>query len=138
MDLDIFLGISAVTQFLCLLATLAIMFVPQVVGEDKLWRSLGTNSLRRFLTKRLKTPQRFSDGQTESIAVRNLRWHLVLTFALWVQTLLGTRSPSLAVQLLGIFYMLPAIGWLLGSIVQRQKIAVLRRLHGRHARPPIA
>ena len=138
MNLGIFVVISAMTQVLCLLATLAIMFVPPLVGEVGLWRRLGAGNLRRFLSKRLTTPQPFSVGPTEHVAVRNIRWHLVLTFALLVQTLLATVSPSLTLQLLGIFYVLPAIGWLLGSIVQRQKIALIRKLHVRQATRPTA
>ena len=59
------------------------------------------------------------------IAIRNVRWLLLLTFALSVQTLLAINSQSLVLRLLAIVYLLPVVAWLVGSVVQRQKIAIV-------------
>ena len=133
MDLDLLVIASGVIQLLCFAATVAILSIPRQRGETELWRRLGMGRLRKALSKRLRTPQPLAGGKTERIAVRNIRWHLLLTFALLVQTLLATTSQSLALRVVAILYALPAGGWLAGSIVQRQKIALLGKHRLRQA-----
>lgn len=133
MDLDLPLIISASLQSLCVLATLAILLFPVHTGELRLWRRFGIGRLRRLLTKRLRRSQPYSTEHTETIARSNIRWHLVLTCALLIQTLLAAMSQLPMFHMVGIFFSVPVVAWLLGSIVQRHKIALIQELRRRKA-----
>ncbi|MFM5884338.1 MAG: hypothetical protein ACKOQ3_03225 [Novosphingobium sp.] len=93
--------------------------------EARLWRRLGLAALRRRLSKRLRQPQPLEAGVTGRIARRNLLWHIALTMVMASQTAAGLLSTSPARQALGLVLVLPALAWLVGSLVQRHKLVLL-------------
>ena len=106
-------------------STLALAAIPVVPGELELWRVLRIQVIRRWITKRRRVNQPLRNVKTMEIARTNLRWHLLLTFlffgllarALWA----GSEWWSALAGLL----IVPSLAYFVGSLVQRQKIAIL-------------
>lgn len=105
--------------------TLVLIFLPISRQELKLWRGLRINKARRHMTKRRKLDQPFDRDETPRLAWKNLHWHLILTtlFTYQVGTIVWTGSRILqpAAFLLTIF----CVAYLVGSLVQRQKVAII-------------
>jgi hypothetical protein len=106
--------------------------LPPSHAELLLWRRLNVQALRRRLTKRRGGEQPLS-VQTIAIAKRNIAWHVAMSLVMATisaQALFSRASPFRGLALLGV---LPCIAWLIGSAVQRQKIAVVE-CSGRNGR----
>jgi hypothetical protein len=106
-------------------STLALAAIPVVPGELELWRVLRIQVIRRWITKRRRVNQPLHNVKTMGIARTNIRWHLLLTFlflgllarALWS----GSEWWSALAGLL----IVPSLAYFVGSLVQRQKIAIM-------------
>lgn len=124
------LGLGAGT----FVATIMLLAVPVTHAERRLWHALGVDSLRRRITRRRNVAEPYHEQLTVRIARRNLWWHLLLTGLFtsqiaWAWAAQGSWWRPLAVPLV-IF----CIAYLAGSLVQRQKIAIVQQRRRRSAR----
>ncbi len=112
-----------------LCAVLALVNVPLLVvrsgaAEQRLWRRLRVRRVRRWLTRVRGTGELQLDSRTAAVAKRNIRWHPVLTFVIALLmlhpalTALPYRAAVYAFAVAG------CIAYVVGSVVQRQKIVV--------------
>jgi hypothetical protein len=120
---------SLLVQAICLCAHLPIYFQPVLHAELSIWRQLRLAKLRKYLTKRLRKPESLDPAQTLRKAKRNIVWHAVMILALMPQSLSTLTSPSPFRLIMSIFLGCAAIAWLVGSLVQRQKLAILALSH---------
>jgi hypothetical protein len=103
----------------------ALLILPVKRREQRIWRRLNVQAVRRRLTTDRTGHESHRGGAIAETARRNIRWHLVLTVIL-AATLLHPRVA--AFQYRGLVYgfaVAGSIAYVIGSIVQRQKIAIL-------------
>ncbi len=111
---------------LLMIATIALLTVPVVPAELALWHSLHVEGLRRWITKRRGVQEPLNTRGTVQIARRNLLWHLTLTFLFFTQLGIAAGSAGSWWRPLAPVLVIPCVAYFAGSIVQRQKIAVVR------------
>lgn len=124
------------TVFACLSATLvvvtlALLAVPTRPAELALWRRLRTQSVRRWLTRRRHVTEPLNPVSTPQVARKNLLWHLVLTSLFSSQLAIAVGAVGAWWRPLAALLVLPSVAYFVGSLVQRQKLAVL---HSRSVR----
>jgi len=124
-------------------ATGLLLLVPPARVELRLWRRLRVQSLRRWLTRKRRVDEPLEPQITRRIARRNLLWHLVLTGLFASQLLAAAHSEGRWWRPLAAPLIVPCIAYFAGSLVQRQKLALLRfcgasrlRAAGNAAPPP--
>ena len=113
-------------QALALVGTIALLTMPIRPGELRFWHLLRIQQARRWITRRRKVIQPLVPDKTVKIARDNLRWHLILTFLFCGLTGRAVMADNILLRLLGSLLLIPSIAYLAGSLVQRQKIAILR------------
>jgi hypothetical protein len=106
-------------------STLALAAIPVVPGELELWRVLRIQVVRRWITKRRRVNQPLHNVSTMDIARTNLRWHLILTFLFFGLLARGLWAGSEWWSALAGLLIVPSLAYFVGSLVQRQKIAIL-------------
>lgn len=114
--------------------TVALLIAPVGSWEIALWHSLRIHSLRKWITRKRNVHEPFQE--VFGVARKNLLWHLLLTclFCFLVGRALGTDRWWLQVP--AALLVIPSAFYLLGSFIQRQKIAIIRtrqRQTGRYA-----
>ena len=129
------LPVSLAIQSLCLLASIALALIPLRQNELPLWRRLGLGRLRKRLTRRLRRAEPLAHDETVRTARRNIWWHVALTGALMIQGFGALADGPVWRWALGVVSAIPALAWLAGSLVQRQKMALIVSRHGPDARP---
>ena len=115
------------------LANLPLLWIEPGPREQRLWRTLRVQRLRRRVSRRRNPGYRHRDGETISIARTNIRWHFVLSAVFAFLTI----HPWIASEMLKpVRYILlvPCVVYLLGSIIQRQKIVIAVNERARRAR----
>jgi hypothetical protein len=123
----IVMGLSAI-------GTLALIIVPVTSGELRLWHLLRIQRIRKWITTMRRVDQPLHKVQTLSVARTNLRWHLLLTCLFCVLAARAFTLESWWLRLAASLLTIPSIAYALGSLVQRQKIAVVtaRSASARH------
>lgn len=119
------LAASAWLSAILVLVTIALLAVPTTPAERALWRRLRTASLRRWLTRRSAPTAPLDPASTAQVARKNLRWHLALTTLFSAQLAIAAASERAWWRPLALLLVLPSIAYFAGSLVQRQKIAIL-------------
>lgn len=119
------LTVCACLSAVIVLIAIALLFAPITPAELALWRRLRTQALRKWITRRRHVDEPLDRVSTPQIARRNLLWHLVLTVVFSTQLARAAASPQLWWRPLAPLFMLPSVAYFAGSIVQRQKLAVL-------------
>lgn len=112
-----------VTAMALALANLPLLWLPPRRGERRWWRRSGLRRVRRWVTRRRDPGHRHHDGATVAVARRNIIWHSVLgaVFAML------TQHPWLRAgwpRHLRYALVAACAAYLLGSLVQRQKIVI--------------
>ena len=117
--------VCLVLQAFVLLGTIALMTIPIMPTELGVWHLLRIEQTRKWITRRRKVIQPLRRESTLKIARDNLRWHLVLTILFCGLTGRAVMADDILFRLLASLLLIPSIAYLGGSLVQRQKIAVL-------------
>jgi hypothetical protein len=105
-------------------------------GEQALWRHLHVRRARRLLTRTHRSEQRQTLAEVAASARRNILWHAGLTLLIGGVTLHPlVRSASYRGAVYA-FALFGSLAYLIGSIVQRHKIAIVRLRAARHPSPP--
>ena len=111
--------------------TIALLAVPTTPSELALWRRLRTQSVRKWLTRRRGLAEPLHAVFTPQVARKNLLWHLVLTALFSTQLAIAAASKGAWWRPLAALLVLPCVAYFVGSLVQRQKVAIL---HSRSVR----
>ena len=109
---------------LCAALNAAAWLLPPFQAELRLWRRLNLQGLRRRLSKRRRVDQPLS-AHTVAIARRNIAWHVAMSLVMAILALQALQSRVIVFRCFALFAVVPCIAWLVGSAVQRQKIAVI-------------
>ncbi len=107
------------------LATAVLLLLPVTRRELRLWHRLRTGALRRRLTGRARVPEPLDPLETPRRARRNLLWHLVMTGLFAGQLAVSISAHGRWWRPLALPLVVPCLAYFAGSLVQRQKIAVL-------------
>jgi hypothetical protein len=118
------------------IGTFALLAIPVKEAELSLWHRLRVQRMRRWMTRRRNVKQPLHSVQTPNDARTNLLWHLVLTCLFCGIVARALMLDSWWVRALASLLTIPSIAYLLGSVVQRQKIAIVKVRFGlvRHRR----
>jgi|WetSurMetagenome_2_1015567.scaffolds.fasta_scaffold269256_2 hypothetical protein len=119
------LTVCLVVLVVAVVGTLALVVIPVTRGELNLWHYLRVQRIRRWITRMRKVKQPLHNVRTLDVARTNLRWHLVLTCLFCGVVARALTIDMWWVQVMASLLTIPSIAYLLGSIVQRQKIAIL-------------
>jgi hypothetical protein len=111
--------------------TIALLAVPTTTAELPLWRRLGTQAVRRWLTRRRSLAEPLNPVSAPQVARKNLLWHLVLSALFSTQLAIAAASEGAWWRPLAGLLVLPSVAYFVGSLVQRQKLAIL---HSRSVR----
>jgi len=109
-------------------ATGGLMLAPPMRIELIIWRRLGVQRLRHWLTQRRRIEEPLDLCATRRIAYRNLRWHLFLTGLFSGMLAAAVTSESRILQSLTALLVFPCVAYFAGSMVQRQKLVLLHFL----------
>lgn len=120
------LAASAWLSAFLVVVTIALLAVPTTPAELALWRRLRTARVRRWLTRRRHLSEPLDAETTPQVARKNLRWHLALTTLFSAQLAIAAASERAWWRPLALLLVLPSIAYFAGSLVQRQKVAILR------------
>jgi hypothetical protein len=124
--LDRLLITCFVVSLITLVATTLLLFFPVSRSELRLWRLLRARSLRHWISTRRRVNEPLDPHLTPALAQRNLLWHLVLN-ALFSGQIAGALFSTQTIwRPLAPVLVLPCLAYLAGSVVQRQKIAIVR------------
>jgi hypothetical protein len=110
-----------------IISNLALLCLPVSRHELKLWRRFKLQRLRRRLTAKSKVHQPL-DSETVSRSKKNIVWHIALTAVMLIVTLRLVSQPGAISKLMQMLTVVASIGWFFGSLVQRQKIALLNQM----------
>ncbi|MBV8517818.1 MAG: hypothetical protein JO197_10505 [Acidobacteria bacterium] len=116
------------------LANVPLLIVPASAAEQRLWRRLGVQHLRRRITRRRDPRQPHREGRTLAVARRNIVWHLVLS-GVFTAEMLQPFLVRVPFHLAAVALLCGCVAYLTGSILQRQKIVVARNERARHGGP---
>jgi uncharacterized membrane protein YbaN (DUF454 family) len=111
--------------------TIALLAVPTTPLELALWRRLRAQSVRKWLTRRRGLAEPLNFMSTPQVARKNLLWHLVLTTLFSTQLAIAAGSEAAWWRPLAALLVVPSVAYFIGSLVQRQKVAIL---HSRRVR----
>jgi hypothetical protein len=120
-----------VLSLLCLSGTIVFIILPIVPGEMKLWNFLRIQKLRHWITKRRTVNEPLKEGKTVDRVRRNLLWHLILTFVFITEITISLYPMNIWLSPFALFFTASSLAYLLGSIVQRQKIAIIENRNNR-------
>ena len=120
------LAICLVVLGVAVIGTLALIAIPVTRGELLLWHLLRIQRLRRWITRTRRVKQPLHNVETLRAARTSLRWHLLLTCLFCALVARALTLDSWWLRFLASLLTIPAIAYVLGSLVQRQKIAVMK------------
>jgi len=109
-----------------------LLLAPTTSAELRIWRRVRVSSLRRWLTRTRHVEEPLDSDVTTRIARRNLYWHLVLTGLFAVQLGIALGSVGAWWRPFAAVLVVPCLAYFLGSVVQRQKIAVIQMRSALH------
>ena len=115
--LSVFIGIISI--FLIIL--------PATHTERRLWNILQIRKLRHWVTKNETEKRKLRRGDYYLIEVsrKNIIWHLIITF-LFSFIMLRAQYTNSILQTISHILLIPIFAYFLGSIIQRQKIIILK------------
>jgi drug/metabolite transporter (DMT)-like permease len=105
------------------LANVTVLVIRPTRAEQRLWRSLRVQRLRRWITRRRNPHQVHVGTDTLAIARTNTRWHLVLGLVL-AALILHPQLRTWPMRLLRYALLIGCVAYFFGSLVQRQKIVI--------------
>lgn len=111
--------------------TVGLLAAPATHAELGLWRRLRIRSLRRWISRRRNGDEPYDPKLTVQTARTNLLWHLLLTGLFSTQIAWALVSEGSWWRPLAVPLVVFCIGYFAGSLVQRQKIAIVRLRQGR-------
>ena len=103
------------------IANLPLLVLKPSRREQRLWRRIGIQHVRRWITRRRNPGYRHHEGRTAEISRRNIVWHAALGLILGSLILhpMWRTGPFRAVRY-ALF--VACVAYFVGSLVQRQKI----------------
>lgn len=104
-------------------ANLPLLVLRPSLREQRLWRRMGIQRVRRWISRRRHPGYKHRDGRTPEVARTNILWHLALSVILsWLifHPMIRTGPLRLCRYLL----VLACVAYFIGSLVQRQKIVI--------------
>ena len=107
-----------------LTATLAFLLVPVFPSERALWRQLRIQEIRKWITKRRKPGESRHPAETLEKARSNLKWHILLTALFCMQLAMAVASKESRWWPFTLPLFVFSLAYFVGSVVQRQKIAI--------------
>ena len=115
------------------LTTITILLVVIPVGrwELRVWHRLRVAQFRRWLTRSRHVREPLHPDRTVRIARRNLQWHIVLTALFSFQLGVAAAAKDAWWRPLALLLVVPCVAYMLGSLVQRQKVAIIGLRTGR-------
>jgi hypothetical protein len=113
--------------------TAAFLIVPLSHRELRCWRRANVRRWRHWITRLRDPDQPLDPSVTMTIARRILLWHLGLTLLGASQAAYAACTPNSWWRPLAAIWIVPGTAYFLGSIVQRQKLAILK-FRARHKR----
>ena len=121
-------------------ATAVLVIAPPTRSEVAVWRFARVQVVRRWITRRRRVTDRLHATDTTRGARRNLLWHLCLTgvFAFLAGGAVA-KPDDIWSGVLALLLVAPGVAYLVGSLVQRQKIATIaerRRTRRCSGHPP--
>jgi hypothetical protein len=119
------LFVCLILACLALVGTVALLFVPVLPSELQFWHFLRIQSLRGWITRTREVSQPLHKERTLIDARTNLRWHLILTGLFCGLIGRAISADAWWLRVPAALLVIPAIAYFLGSLVQRQKIAIL-------------
>jgi len=117
--------VCLILSALLIAATIALLATRVMPVELDLWRFLRIRSLRRWITKRRGVHEPLEEERTVQIARKNIVWHLVLTVVFFTQIASALVSEGSWWRPLAVILVIPCLAYFVGSLVQRQKIAII-------------
>ncbi|GEM_PF-3311321 len=108
-----------------LVLTVGLLVVPVTPSELSLWHRLRIGSVRRWITKRRNENEPLHPELTLKTAKVNLKWHIMMTGLFCMQLAWAVLSSGVWWRPLVFFVFVFSLGYFVGSVVQRQKIAIL-------------
>ncbi len=117
-------------------ATALMLLLPARPREVRIWHRLRVASIRRWLTRSRAADEPLDVVGTTRMAARNLRWHFVMSALFTAQLGIAVGSHGAWWRPLALLLVVPCVAYVVGSVVQRQKIAIIcaRERAGRGAR----
>jgi len=115
-------------------AHLVFLTVPFSRVELRFWRRLRVRALRLWITRRRRVEEPLHREQTRRAARRNILWHLFFSALFSFQIAAALLLPGRWWQPLAPLLAVPCIAYLAGSVVQRQKLAIVELRWRRAAR----
>jgi hypothetical protein len=125
------LTVFALLSATLVVLTIALLAVPPTPAELALWHRLRTRSVRRWLTRRRGLFEPLNPVSTPRVARKNLLGRLVLTALFSFQLAIAAGSEGAWWRPLAALLILSSVAYFVGSLVQRQKVAIL---HSRNVR----
>jgi len=119
---EVCLGIAA----LLAVTTTLLIALPTRSGELRLWRRLRVQDWRRRITRRRQLAARLDPAVTLSTAKANLLWHLFLNVLFVMLMVRALVAPVAWWRALAGPLVIPCLAWFVGSLVQRQLIAIVQ------------
>ena len=108
-----------------LMVTAGLLVVPVTPSELSLWRRLRVSSVRRWITKRRNVKEPLHPELTLKTAKVNLKWHIMMTGLFSMQLAWAAASRGAWWRPLAFLVFFFSVAYFVGSVVQRQKIAIL-------------
>jgi hypothetical protein len=111
---------------LAFVGTVVLLFVPVFPAELQFWHFLRIQSLRGWITRSRDVNQPLHKDRTLTLARMNLWWHLILTGLFCGLIGRAISADAWWLRVPAVLLVIPSIAYFLGSLVQRQKIAILQ------------
>jgi hypothetical protein len=106
--------------------TVGLLVFPIMPGELQLWHALRIQNIRKWITRTRNINQPLHENRTLAFARTNLWWHLTLTTLFCILVARATALDTWWICALASLLVAPSGAYFLGSLVQRQKIAILK------------
>jgi hypothetical protein len=107
-----------------LAATIAFLLVPVFPSEPTLWRQLRIRKIRKWITGRRSSGEIYHRSETLEKARNNLKWHILLTVLFCMQLAMAVVVKDSWWRPLTLPLFIFSLAYFVGSVVQRQKIAI--------------
>ena len=107
--------------------SIPLIYLPVTVIEQKVWQKLNIRILRHWVTTRgtEKWAQKGTVHNAIGHARKNIAWHGIITFTFCFLIVRAQFIDNAILQYGSQLLLLPSIAYLLGSIIQRQKMVII-------------
>ena len=110
------------------ITSIILISLPETRIEQKLWNKLNIKKIRYWVTKR-NTEKSNTNNYDKSLLDRsrkNIVWHITITFVFTFFIFRAHYFNNEIIQYLSFLLFLPILTYFIGTIVQRQKIVILK------------